>query len=122
MPGKNVPLSDAQLRLRLEIFLEYASSRSLFKKYVDLNDILNVFRARGKAKESEGTLRRHATLIMQRAGVDGDGKLCVNEFLYALIQRGQAFEGLLLRAYRTTETLSTTTSLLYSKKAYFNST
>jgi hypothetical protein len=97
--GKKCAIVDAQLRLRLAIFLEYASSRSLFKKYVDLNDILNVFRARGKAKESEGTLRRHANLIMQRADVDGDGKLCVNEFLYALIQRGQAFEGLLLRAY-----------------------
>ena len=45
---------------------------TFFVQKICLNDILNVFRG-GKAKESEGTLRRHAKLIMQRADVDGDG-------------------------------------------------
>ena len=44
-------------------------------------------------------MRRHAKMIMNVADTNNDGKLCINEFMYGLIQEGEAFEELMLKAY-----------------------
>ena len=97
--GKKCPIVDRQMRLRLAIFLTYSSSRSTAKKFIDIHDLLTVFRARSRATETEGKLRIDAMHIMKIVDMDKDGKLCVNEFLFALIQKGEAFQQLMHRAY-----------------------
>jgi hypothetical protein len=97
--AKPCPIVDLEMKVRLSAFLVYTSSRVVLGKHITTDELLTVFRARGKAIESEGAIRARARHIMRVADVDRDGKLCANEFLYALIQPGKAFASLVPSAF-----------------------
>ena len=50
------PIVDVEMKVRLSAFLVYTSSRVVLGKHVTTAELLTVFRARGKALESEGAL------------------------------------------------------------------
>ena len=87
---KRCEIEDQKMRLHLAIFLVYASSRETVGKDIGFKEVLEVFRERGKSMQPEGALRANAKTVMASSDLDRNGRLCVNEFLYALLQPGAA--------------------------------